>query len=63
MNLDIYKEKDKSGKFFRENYLLKHHIEEYQYIINYSIENNFINISFKEKVYLCIFNIYLKIQK
>ena len=57
MNFNIYKEKDKSGKLFRENYVSKHHIEEYQYIISYSIKNDFIDLLFKEKVYLCINNI------
>ena len=54
MNLEIFKISDPTGKISREKYLLKNHIEEYDFIIKYSIDNNLINLSFKEKIYLCI---------
>lgn len=54
MNLDIFNTHDPSGKLTKESYLLKNHIEEYDYIQNYSIINNLIDIPFKEKVYLCL---------
>lgn len=57
MNLDIFKKDDPSGKMCRETYLLKNHNKEYEYIKEYSIENNLNDLPFKEKVYLCINNI------
>jgi len=56
MNLDIFKKPDPSGKMSREKYVMNNHKEEYDYIINYCLENN-IESSFKEKVYLCLNNI------
>ena len=53
MNLDIFKEPDPSGKMSKESYLIKNHKKEYDYILNYCIENK-IESTFKEKVYLTI---------
>jgi hypothetical protein len=55
--MDLYNNKDISGKLFKEKYLVKHHKEIYDNVMKYSIENNLINISFKEKVYCFINNI------
>lgn len=54
MNLDIFKKDDPSGRMSKESYILKNHKEEYDYIINYCELNKIIDISFKEKVYLCL---------
>jgi hypothetical protein len=57
MNIELFKNPDPTGKMSRENFVLKNYPDEYDYIIRYSIENNFISFSFKEKVYLCVNNI------
>ena len=57
MNLEIFKIPDPSGKLFKEKFLSKNHIAEYDYIIEYSAKYNFSNLPFKERVYLCINNI------
>jgi hypothetical protein len=57
MNLSIFNLPDPSGRMSRESYVLKKHKEEYDYIIEYSILNDLKELSFKEKVYLCINNI------
>jgi hypothetical protein len=54
MNLNIFKIPDSSGKLSKESYLIKNHIEEYNYIIQFCLENNINDIPFKEKVYLAI---------
>jgi len=53
MNLDIFKKPDSSGKLAKEKYVINNHPEEYDYINLYCKENN-IDVTFKEKVYLCI---------
>lgn len=57
MNLEIFNNADPTGKMSRENYILKNHREEYDFIMNYSIKNNMIDLAFKEKVYICINNL------
>ena len=54
MNLKIFNEPDPSGRMSKESYLIKNHKNEYDYIINYCNLNELIDISFKEKVYLCL---------
>lgn len=54
MNLDIFKFKDPSGKMYKESFLSKNYVQEYQYIIDYCVINNISDIAFKEKVYLCL---------
>lgn len=56
MNLKIFNEPDPSGRMSKESYLIKNYKEEYDYIVDYCNLNDIINISFKEKVYLCINN-------
>jgi len=57
MDLDIFRKNDPSGKLNKESYLFKNHTEEYNYIIDYCRKNEIFDISFKEKVYLCLNNI------
>jgi hypothetical protein len=52
MNLDIFNSFDPSGKLSKESYLLKNHIEEYDYIQDYSVKYGLVDIPFKEKVYV-----------
>jgi hypothetical protein len=54
MNLDIFNLPDPSGKMSKESFLIKNHKEEYKFIINYCIDNDLFDVSFKEKVYLCL---------
>ena len=54
MNLEIFNNPDPTGKMSRENFIIKNYSEEYDFIIKFSIINNFFEIPFKEKVYLCI---------
>ncbi len=54
MNLDIFKEPDPSGKMSKESYLIKNHKDEYKFIINYCINEDLFDVSFREKVYLCL---------
>ena len=54
MNLEIFKQSDPSGKLNKESYLFKNHTEEYDYIIDYCQKNEIFDISFKEKVFLCL---------
>lgn len=54
MDLKIFEQLDPSGKLTRESYLLKNHKEEYDYIIEYCHKNSIVDITFKEKVYLCL---------
>lgn len=56
MNLDIFKKKDSSGRMSKESFVSKNHSDEYNFIINYSTENNLEELPFKERVYLCINN-------
>ena len=57
MNLEIFKTTDPSGRMSKESFLIKNHKEEYDYIIDYSINNKILDISFREKVYLCLNNL------
>ena len=54
MNLNLFKSPDPSGKLSKESYLYKNHIDEYNYIIEYSNLNGIFDIPFKEKIYLCL---------
>ena len=56
MDLNIFKEKDSSGKMSKEKFIFKNYKEEYDYIINYCNDINASDLSFKEKVYLVINN-------
>lgn len=56
MNLEIFKIPDPSGKLYKESYLIKNHLEEYNHIIKYCLENSIVDVSFKEKVYLVVNN-------
>ncbi len=56
MNLEIFKIEDPSGKLYKESYLIKNHLEEYNYIVRYCLENNILDLPFKEKVYLVVNN-------
>ena len=62
MNLEVFKLPDPSGRMSKENYLINNYKEEYEYIIQYCIDNNIVDVSFKEKVYLAVNN-YKKIPK
>jgi len=57
MNLDIFKLPDPSGRYSKESFLIKNFKEEYDFIINYCICHNLLDIPFKEKAYLCVNNI------
>lgn len=57
MNLDIFKTPDPSGKLSKESYLIKNHPDKYDFIIKYCIDNNLLDITFKEKVYLTTNNV------
>jgi hypothetical protein len=57
MNLEIFKKPDPTGKLSRDKYLIKNYTDEYDYIINYAIEYNLVDIPFKEKIYLCVNNL------
>ena len=57
MNLEIFNQPDPSGKMCREKYLIKNLPDEYNFILKYCIDNNLLDIPFKEKVYLCVNNI------
>jgi len=59
VNLFIFNQFDPSGKFSKEKYLFKYHINEYNAIINYSKNNN-LDIPFKEKVYCFLNNLKYK---
>lgn len=54
MDLKIFSLPDPSGRMYKEKYLFKNYNNEYNYVINYSELNNFIDLEFKEKVYLTI---------
>lgn len=56
MNLNIFKEPDPSGKMSKESFIIKNYIDEYNFILKYCNDNN-INTSFKEMVYLTINNL------
>ena len=56
MNLDIFKSEDPSGKMFKESFLLKNHSNEFQFITDYCDRLGLSELSFKEKVFLCINN-------
>lgn len=57
MNLDLFDQKDSSGRLFKESYLEKNHSDVYNYIIEYCKTNELIHIPFKEKVFLTINNL------
>ncbi len=57
MNLEIFKQPDPSGRLYKESYLFKNYKEEYDYIIEYCQLNKIFDITFKEKVYLCLNNL------
>jgi hypothetical protein len=57
MDLSIFKQEDKSGKFSKIKYLEKNHPEELSFILNHSKENGLEGLPFKEKVYLAVNNI------
>jgi len=58
MNLEIFKQVDPSGRMSKESFLLKNHTEEYNYIIEYCNMNyTSANLTFKEKVYICVNNL------
>ena len=54
MNLNIFNITDPSGRMSKESFLIKNYPEEYNYIIQFCLENNINHITFKEKVYLAI---------
>jgi hypothetical protein len=54
MDLSIFEIEDKSGKYSKESFLQKNHIDEYNYVVNWCISNNIEGIPFKEKVYLAV---------
>lgn len=54
MNLSIFNLPDSSGRMYKEPFMIKNHREEYDYIIDYCDNNNLLDISFKEKVYLAL---------
>jgi hypothetical protein len=54
MNLEIFNNPDPTGKMSREKYILKMYSDEYNYILQYCTDNNLLDITFKEKVYLSI---------
>ncbi len=55
MNLNIFLIPDRSGKLYKESYLSKNHFDIYQFVIEFCEKNKIdSNITFKEKVYLCI---------
>lgn len=57
MNLNIFKISDPSGRMSKESFLIKNHLDEYNYIIEYCESNSIFDIPFKERVYLCLNNI------
>jgi hypothetical protein len=57
MNLDVFKTPDPSGRMSKESYLFNNYKEEYDYIVDYCQLNKLFDLSFKEKVYLCLNNI------
>lgn len=54
MNLDVFRKPDPSGRMSKESFLIKNYLDEYNYIISFTITNNLIDIPFKQKVYLAI---------
>ena len=54
MNLEIFNLPDPSGRMYKESFLFKNYKDEYDYIMEYCLSNNISDISFKEKVYLCM---------
>jgi hypothetical protein len=54
MNLEIFKQPDSSGRMSKESFLIKNYKEEYDHIIDYCTTYQILDISFKEKVYLCL---------
>ena len=57
MNLEVFNLPDSSGRMSKESFILKNYKEEYDYIVDYCDDNNLLNISFKEKVYLTLNNL------
>ena len=54
MEIDIFKLDDPTGKFYKEKYLYAKHPEEYRLVVDFSEQNGFSHIPFKEKVYLYV---------
>lgn len=54
MDLKIFDSTDPSGKMYKESFVSKNHIEEYDYIISYCENINLQKIPFKEKAYISI---------
>jgi hypothetical protein len=57
MDLEVFNLPDSSGRMSKESFILKNYKEEYDYIVDYCDDNNLLNISFKEKVYLTLNNL------
>jgi hypothetical protein len=57
MNLEIFFQSDPTGKYSRESYIIKNYKEEYDHIIDYCDLYNIQDITFKEKIYICINNL------
>jgi hypothetical protein len=58
MDLSIFEISDPSGRFSKESFLIKNYPDEHEFITQFCKSNNLENIPFKEKVYLCINNLY-----
>lgn len=56
MDLNIFKEPDRTGKLSRLKYLSNNFPDEYNYIIDWCDKYNLNNIPLKEKIYLCTNN-------
>lgn len=54
MNLEIFNSPDPSGRFSKESFLLKNYPDEYEFIVEYCKLNKISDLTFKEKVYLCV---------
>ena len=57
MDLEIFKKSDPSGSMCKEKSLLKKFPKEYEYIIDYCINNKLEDLPFKEKVFISINNL------
>lgn len=54
MNLDIFRSDNKTGKFSREKWVMENYIEEWKHITNFAENYALTDISFSEKIYLCL---------
>jgi hypothetical protein len=57
MDLEIFKKSDPSGSMCKEKSLLKTYPKEYEYIIDYCINNELGDLPFKEKVFISVNNL------